>query len=137
MQRAIRSIARFWVVPLLLVVVACEEDQSDPTIDFIAEYTGTWDVIENTGINAPQVYEVQITRGSGDNEIVINGLYNISNTAVTASINEFSLTIPNQQSESIHFEGSGEANADFDQITLNFTADDGSGDDEVEAVLTQ
>ena len=92
MQRAIRSIARFWVVPLLLVVVACEEDQSDPTIDFMAEYTGTWDVIENTGINAPQVYEVQITRGSGDNEIVINGLYNISNTAVTASISEFSLT---------------------------------------------
>ena len=137
MQRAIRSIARFWVVPLLLVVVACEEDQSDPTIDFMAEYTGTWDVIENTGINAPQVYEVQITRGSGDNEIVINGLYNISNTAVTASISEFSLTIPNQQSESIHFAGSGEANADFDQITLNFTADDGSGDDEVEAVLTQ
>lgn len=123
---------------LLLAIPACEED-SDPNanLDTRNEFLGRWEVIENTGINAPQVYSIQISEGATADEIILNGLYNISAVRVTALVSEFSISIPNQETEGITFRGSGEATVDFDQITLNFTANDGSGDDGVEAVLTK
>ncbi|MEQ9261698.1 MAG: hypothetical protein RLP14_00920 [Owenweeksia sp.] len=118
------------------LVVSCAEDNDDD-INFIAEYTGTWDCKENTGINAPQVYKLSIQRGINDQEIIINNLYNLSGTAVKANINGFSLTIPQQTSDGVSFSGSGSAGAEFQEINLNFTANDGSGDDKVSAVLTR
>ena len=121
---------------LSIMVVSCAEDDDDD-INFIAEYTGTWDCNEKTGINAPQIYKVNIQRGSSDQEIIINQLYNLSNTAVRASINGFSLNIPQQTSGGVSFSGSGNADADFQQISLNFTANDGSGNDQVSATLSR
>lgn len=118
--------------------VSCEAEQ-DPTVqDYQAEYIGSWDCNEKTGINSPQFYEVIISAGTNSNSIIINNLYQ-SGTAVEATISGgFSLNIPSQVSESISFEGSGSANADFGQITLNFTADDGGAiQDVIEAVLVK
>lgn len=118
--------------------VSCETD-TEPTIDdYQAEYMGIWDCNEKTGINSPQFYEVNISAGSDKNSIIINNLYQ-NGTAITATINGgFSLDIPSQTSENITFIGSGSANANFGQLNLNFTANDGSAiEDVVEAVLVK
>ncbi len=121
---------------LLLLVAACETD--DPNEDPAAnrdKYLGVWQVTENTGINHPQFYQVNIVAGDGDDEIVIRGLYNEVNSQVGAIVSGTQLTIPNQFSEGVNYVGTGNANADYSQIALSFTADDGSGPDQVEAVL--
>lgn len=119
-----------------IFTVACEED--NPLEDPLANrdrYLGTWQVTENTGINHPQFYSVNIVAGTQDDEIVIERLYNEVNTRVAGIVSGNSLNIPNQQSAGINFVGNGMANADFSQIQITFTADDGSGPDVVEAVL--
>lgn len=120
------------------ILVSCETD-TDPDIqDYQSEYLGTWDCSEKTGMHAPQFYEVSIVAGANSNSIIINNLYQ-AGTAVEATINGgFNLDIPQQTSENISFIGSGSANANFGQINLNFTADDGSaGQDVIEAILVK
>lgn len=119
-------------------LVSCEADEDPTPQDYQAEYIGTWDCNEKTGVNSPQFYEVNISAGSTSNSIIINNLYQ-SGTAVKATISGgFSLDIANQVSENINFVGSGSANANFGQITLNFTADDGSATpDVIEAILVK
>lgn len=121
---------------MLLGVVACEED--DPFEDPAANrdrYVGIWQVTENTGINHPQFYTVNIKAGAEVDEIVIEGLYNEPSARVEASVSGTALTIPNQNTAGINFIGDGTANTDFSQLLLTFTANDGSGNDVVEAVL--
>lgn len=128
-----KPILLIWAI---LFIAGCEED--DPLEDPFAirsKYIGTWQVTENTGINHPQFYTVSIVAGSEVDEIVIEGLYNEPRTRVAALISTTSLSIPNQSTEGINFIGNGSANADYSQIQLTFTADDGSGPDVVEAVL--
>lgn len=120
------------------LLASCEVDEDPTTQDYQAEYIGTWDCNEKTGINSPQFYEVNISAGTNSNSIIINNLYQ-NGTAVEATISGgFSLDITNQVSENISFVGSGSANANFGQITLNFTADDGSASpDVIEAILVK
>lgn len=130
---------KFWVPVILLllsVTYSCAPDNGteDPTANR-AKYLGVWQVAENTGINHPQFYSVNISAGNQDDEIVIAGLYNETGTNVVALVSVNSLSIPNQSSAGISFQGSGQANASFSQISLSFTANDGSGPDNIEAVL--
>lgn len=125
-----------FVLAAALLVVACEPDEDEDVI-LRDEYLGTWNVNETTGWNAPQFYTVQITEGNDENDILINGLYNISGTRVRASTDGYQLSIPQQSSENIQFSGSGQANADFDQLSISFFANDGSGVDSVDAILTR
>lgn len=124
------------VLVLCLISLSCERDTTLSTVDYQSEYIGVWDCNERTGMNAPQFYEITITAGPSDNSIIINNLYH-NGTAVNAIISSgFTLDIPDQSSNNISFIGTGSANADFQQITLNFTANDGaSGNDDVEAIL--
>jgi len=129
-------VAAWSIAVLLLVVSACETD--DPNEDPAAnrdQFIGVWQVTENTGINHPQFYQVNIVAGTADDQIFIEGLYNESNSRIEATISGLNLSIPSQISDNISYIGSGMANTDYSQIDLNFTADDGSGPDNVEAVL--
>ena len=119
----------------MLLFTACAPE-SDEELILRDDYLGVWSVNETTGNNAPQFYNVNITAGSGENDIIINGLYNVSSTEVSATVDQFALIIPQQQSSSISFVGDGFANTEITRITLEFTANDGTGDDEVTAVLT-
>lgn len=121
---------------IVLLFTACETDDpnEDPAVNR-NNYLGVWQVTENTGINHPQFYQVNIVAGDGDDEIVIQGLYNETNSRVGAIVTGTQITIPSQNSEGVNYVGSGNANADYSQIALSFTADDGSGPDQVEAVL--
>lgn len=126
---------------LLLVfsigVISCETDDpfEDPAANR-ARYLGTWQVSESGGMLGNQAYSLEITEGDQLDEIIIEGLYNESQSRVVALVSGLSLTIPNQSSAGLTYEGSGQANANFLQIRINYTADDGAGPDNVEAILS-
>ena len=118
-----------------LVLNSCVPDDDDGII-LRSDYIGIWDVNETEGNFAPQFYSVNISAGTGEDEIVISGLYNTPGTQVQASINGPSISIPSQQTGGISFSGSGQANDGLTRIDLSFTANDGTGNDQVKAVLT-
>lgn len=126
------------ILAAAIFMSSCEDDNPPGgNTNYIDSFIGTWSVSETTGNNAPQFYNVLITRGSSDAQIRIEGLYNEPGVNVFASINGFSITIPQQSIGGIDFaSGTGQANANFDQITLDFVANDGTGDDQVSAILT-
>ncbi len=131
-----KSIFRISLIVTLfsLAVVSCVEDP--PTGEnYQDQFVGNWNVLEKTGINAPQSYVVEIVRGGTQDEIFIKGLYNNPAIMVKAELFGLELDIPFQWSDSISFTGSGQANIGFDQITIDFKANDGSGDDQVRAIL--
>jgi hypothetical protein len=124
------------LIALITVTSACEtDDNTEDPLANRAKYVGVWQVTENTGINHPQFYPVNISAGTEDDEIVITGLYNESGAKVGAIVSGNTLSIPNQNTGGVSFQGSGQANASFSQISLSFAADDGSGPDNIEAVL--
>jgi len=128
-----------WILLLILSigVISCETD--DPFEDPAANrepYLGVWQVSESGGMLGNQSYSVEITAGNQLDEIIIEGLYNESQSRVVALITGLSLSIPSQSSAGITYEGSGQANANFLQIRINYTADDGAGPDNVEAILS-
>lgn len=132
---------KLWRLAALFAIIGlglsgCAED--DPLEDPSANrdrYLGVWQVTENTGINHPQFYAVNIVAGSQDDEIIIEGLYNEPSTRVDAVVSGTAMTIPNQNTAGINFIGDGTANTDFSQLLVTFTANDGSGQDVVEAVM--
>jgi hypothetical protein len=120
---------------LLLWLGACVEDPDESFFpDPAAQYHGTWQVMEETGFSAPQSYTMTITEDtSAQGDILLKGLYNVSGTAVSATVNGTDINLPNQRSEGIQFFGYGTANEDFTLLDLQFTANDGAGPDEVRA----
>lgn len=128
----------FWAFALMMMLWSCETDNgTEDPLSIRDNYLGTWQVTENTGINNPQFYTVTITSGDADDELLIQGLYNESASRVVALVNGTQLNIPSQVSADLTFVGSGSANADYSQIALSFSADDGSGPDNVEATLVK
>ncbi|MDZ7848903.1 MAG: hypothetical protein U5L96_20460 [Owenweeksia sp.] len=125
----------FLVAAMATLNLACEVDPDVPE-NLRDEYLGQWDVNETTGWDAPQFYPVNIKAGTADDVIIIEQLYNVSGTQVRAMVSGFNLNIPLQTSQGIEFKGDGQANSDFDQLSINFTANDGTGPDDIEAVLT-
>ncbi len=119
-----------------VLLISCEEDP-DPDKNFQQDFIGTWNAVETGGINGTQSYEVEITAGGSSEEILLNNLYNIQEANVEALLNGINFDIPNQTSKGFQFGGSGRANSDFDQITIDLTANDGTGSDEVDVVLTK
>lgn len=120
----------------LLVIVGCEED-TNPDVNLRDEYLGGWSANDKEGWNAPAFYDISIVSGSDPDMILIKGLYNHPNVELEAYVTDYEVEIPTQMSDSITFAGSGKANVDFDQITFEYTANDGSGSDEVKTVCTR
>lgn len=123
-------------VGLTFLVISCGKDITEPQ-DYRLEYLGSWNANDKEGWNAPAFYTISISAGEDADEIRIKGLYNNPDVNLRAYVNEYSLLIPAQESAGINFKGSGRANVAFDQLTLEFTADDGGGVDEVKTVCTR
>lgn len=117
-----------------LLVVSCVKD-INTDVDYQQKYVGAWQCNETTGRNAPQFYTVKITAGADLSTIYIENLYNNPDIKVSASIAALSLSIPNQTSAGTTISGTGQATSDFDQISLDFIANDGTGNDTVSAKL--
>jgi len=126
--------AFFTILAAGMLGVGCIEDPDIVNMETDrSQYLGTWEVTESEGFSAPQKYSLVISADTGAKGIILEGLYNIPGTRVRASVQGRDLNIPNQESEGIQFFGYGKASAAFDRIDLNFTANDGSGPDQVEA----
>lgn len=131
MRKALRISWIFAIAALLMW--GCAEDE-EPDFEVRQQYLGQWAANDREGWNAPAFYDITITAGEADDEIIINGLYNIPEVSLRAYIDGTEVTIPSQTSAEIEFGGSGQANVDFDQVTFDYTANDGSGSDEVKTV---
>lgn len=121
-----------------LFFVSCEKDlEADADVNYRDEFLGVWTAVENGDVNGVQSYQINISAGSAEDEIIFNGIYNLNNVKVTAFVTGFNVSIPKQTIQGITFTGSGQAVANFDNININFTANDGSGDDNVSVQLTR
>lgn len=123
------------VVLFSALIISCEPD-NDSGIIIRDDLIGIWDVNETKGNAAPQFYVVRIKEGIGDDEILIEDLYNTLGTEVLAKVDGPNLNIPQQQTGGVSFNGFGLIQTDLSSISLEFTANDGTGDDQVEAILT-
>ncbi|KFD39821.1 hypothetical protein AT05_03330 [Schleiferia thermophila str. Yellowstone] len=116
-------------------LLSCERDDfdiNDPRLN----YTGTWDVKETEGDFAPQSYTVTIDLGELANNLIIRGLYAQGpNFTTTALVSGRSLDIPVQTRTGLTLSGSGTANQNYTEISLQFSVNDGSSTDNVKAEL--
>ena len=135
MKRIIRSLSL--VALLSVILISCEEDKPIDNSNIRDEYLGDWSANDVEGWNAPAFYDITIKAGSQSDEIIIVGLYNNPNVELEAYLDEYEVDIPSQSSDSISFSGSGKANVEFDQITFQYTSNDGSGSDQVKTVCTR
>lgn len=129
----IHNLVYFLVLSLLVIGCTPDDDLQSPA-SFQERYIGTWDCEETTGINAPQFYTINISAGAGEDELIIKNLYG-EPTQLNAFISGLNLSIPSQSTMGITISGSGQANADFEQIIVNFSASDGASTDQVRAIL--
>lgn len=129
-MRNLRLILTIAIGSLFLVSCAEDTDISTTASDFV----GTWTCNETSGDFSPRTYTVNImTNGSS---ISIHGLYS-SNVSLNANVYGASLEIPTQSSGGITFAGSGSINSSKNRIDLSFSANDGSGTDDVVVYMTK
>ncbi len=128
----IRCILSFCVLTVAFFV-SCEVANDSLTDEEIAtKIVGNWKVSEQpSGTN----YEITVSK-QGSVNISISGFYNVD-ISVTATINEGNLIIPEQTAGGYKFKGTGVFSNSFNNITLNYTADDGSGVEQVTNKLTR
>lgn len=136
MKRLLYSLG--FISAAAILVVGCSEDTNPDEYSLREEYLGEWSANDREGWNAPAFYDISITAGDAADQILIHGLYNQPDVVLEAYISDYEVEIPAQMTaDGISFAGSGKANVDFDQITFDYTANDGSGSDEVKTVCTR
>lgn len=117
---------------------ACtEEDPIEPNVDPREKFIGTWNVQEKIDGQVTGAYQSTVTNDAGNTaRISIGNIYNLgASTSVKALIAGNSIDISSQVVTGITIEGNGlYAGNGF---TLNYTANDGTGAENVEAVFTK
>lgn len=111
---------------------SCEID--DTEVSDRTNYLGKWTCNEIEGEFAPTSYPITIESYGSGNSIRIRGLYNQGNNfSVEAGVSGRSLFIDQQTINGITISGSGVLSGNLNLLTLNFIANDGSGNDNVKA----
>ncbi len=117
---------------LTLLFTACVEE-TDPT-NAREDFLGSWTCNEYEGDFAPQTYNVDVLPNGGGNGVIIRGLYNQGNSFdLVGSVSGSTIDIPTQAEDGITIAGFGNINNNLNRVELSFTADDGSGPDQVKA----
>lgn len=122
-----------FMIPLVFLLASCEDatDIDNPREPFL----GLWTVTETEGELAPQTYGIEIYAIGLQNDVGITGLYNQGGGFVLqGEVSGRTLLIPLQNVGGLLIGGSGTIDSDFNQIEFNFTANDGSGNDQVKAI---
>ncbi|MEZ5172662.1 MAG: hypothetical protein R2850_03945 [Bacteroidia bacterium] len=125
------------LVALLSLNACTEEDPIEPNVDPREKFIGTWNVQEKIGGQVTGAYQSTITNDAGNTaRISIGNIYNLgAATSVKALIAGNSIDISAQVVTGITIEGTGLYAGDG--FTLNFTANDGTGAENVEAIYTK
>ena len=133
-NRVTSFLSKFSLAVLLIASVSCVDDSQ--LYDNREFWVGSWTCSEIEGDFAPQTYPVEIVERVVLTEVGIKGLYNQGlSFTVIAEISGDNLVIPTQIVDDIQIAGSG--NLENEEITLYFDADDGSGVDNVKAMLVR
>ena len=115
-----------------LFITACVEE-TDPT-NAREDFLGNWTCNEYEGDFAPQTYNVEVTPFGSGNEVRIYGLYNQGSSFVlSGSVSGKTIYIDNQTVSGIIISGFGNINNNLDRVDVTFSANDGSGTDNVKA----
>ena len=97
-------------------------------------FLGNWTCNEYEGDFAPQTYNIEVDAFGAGQDVSITGLYNQGNTFVVyGRVEGSTIFISTQTIDGITISGSGNMAASFDRVDLAFTADDGSGGDDIKA----
>ena len=88
-------------------------------------WTVTWDVTSNCGTTFPLSANPVITSGSDENTLAIDNMFNLVGGTATATINESTITIPQQTVNitvgDVIFSGEGIMNSQGTIITIKYT----------------
>lgn len=125
----------------LLAVLAvgftsCEKDEDDPDFDFRDEYVGEWNAQFDSDEFGVQTYTVNISKSSSNaDQIIIANFYNLGTSeSVVVNASDNDLLISSQVVKANTIQGSGSSTANYEQINLTYTANDGAVTDNVTAV---
>jgi len=128
-------IKRLSAISILIFLLSACVQETDPNSD-CSVFLGNWTCNEYQGDFAPQTYNLEIYAIGTGEQVGLAGLYNQGPSfVVVAEVSGSSLFISTQTVDGITIAGSGTMTSNLDQINLNFSADDGSGNDQVKATL--
>lgn len=115
-----------------LVFTACVEETNPENAR--EDFLGNWTCNEYEGDFAPQTYNVIVQASGSGNDARVIGLYNQgSSFSLSAYVSGSTIYIENQTVDGITISGFGNINNNLDRVDMSFTADDGSGADNVKA----
>jgi len=134
---------------LFVIMYSCNPD--DNNIDNVSDdardkITATYDCNETSQIYAKSTKDINshyVTEISKDtsttDKVYIANFYNLGfDKDVTASMSGLTLTISNQTTDGVTFNGTGTISSNYKTIDFSYTADDGSGQvDTVTAIYTK
>lgn len=133
-EKHTKRLTRILGLAVFLFLAGCVEDTLNE--DDRTQWLGAWTVTESTGINAPQSYTITIYSGTTLDVVEMSGLYNQgSSFYLTANVYGGTMTIPSQTVDGITISGSGSISASGTTGSLEFVANDGTGNDEVIASM--
>lgn len=117
---------KLFLLPTLLLVLAagalitscdkeCETKQSD--------FTGTYNVVEDCSSSPAAAYNVTVSAGAADNEVLITNFWGLFQANVRATIDCDNITIDRQEPDGDDYfvEGSGTRTKDGDRVTISFS----------------
>lgn len=131
------SVAKILICCFLVVVTSCEELENGlAPLDNIID---NWDCAETGPGNSSDFFEVKITSdGFTTNGIKIYNLNHLGDGFyVKATVSEASISIISDDYDGFEISGSGTIQNGDNEITLNYTVDDGGGAESFRAVLTK
>lgn len=120
------------ITVFIFTVLGCVEETNPDNAR--EDFLGNWTCNEYEGDFAPQTYNVEVIATGPSNDVIIRGLYNQGpGFDIFGIVNGSSITIQNQTVDGIQIGGIGNINDNLNRVELSFTANDGSGVDDVKA----
>lgn len=128
--------SNWWAAALVVGACTTEDAPSTGTRD---ELYGPW-LVNESSAGGPQAYTVNITQGPGANDVLIANFHNegAGATARMELITNTNVVIPDQfLPGNIRVVGNGAITSNYGQINLSYTVDDGTGAEQIQAVMVR
>jgi hypothetical protein len=129
-----------FVLLFALTLSACDEALDLVSDDLRDQFTGTWDVKENTTLKTDYTYTVTISKSDYDTTaVLIKNFYQIgSGTSVEGIVAGDKVTLPSQTVSGFTIKGYGIISFNGNTINWSYSVDYNNGDiDEVTATYTK
>lgn len=119
---------------IIISLSSCEEDNISSS-----SVIGTWKCMEYSNIYSPNPYFVDIIRETYDTTLIrIDNFYNLGyGKEITAQLDGSNIIIQPQSVDGFSISGTGEISSNYKQIEWDYTVDDGSAIDIVNAIYTR